>query len=409
MKIFNQSRNRVLAFILAGGKGERLYPLTEERSKPAVPFGGKYRIIDFTLSNFLNSGIFSIYVLVQYKSQSLIEHVRTNWLKAGFLPEHFITIVPPQMRKKERQGWYQGTVDSIYQNINLIYDQKPDFIAIFGGDHIFRMDIKKMIEFHVQKKAHLTIAAIPVDSSQAFRFGAIQTGKNKAVKSFSEKKPHRGENKIYASMGNYLFSTDFFLKVLENHDSQGLFNDFGMDMIPRLVKDKARIFAYDFSENKIAGLKRYESPYYWRDVGTIPSFWKANIELLGVRPKFNLNNKDWPIHVSSLGMPPATISGSSLTNSLICEGSVIDGSEINNSIIGRSVFIEKGCRIINSIIMGNTWLKQGCFLKNTIVDRFNLIKKNTRIDSSCRNRQNYFNDPSGITILKRGKHTFKTW
>ncbi|MCF7916724.1 MAG: glucose-1-phosphate adenylyltransferase [Candidatus Omnitrophica bacterium] len=405
MNIIKQEKKGILAFVLAGGRGERLHPLTAERSKPSVPFGGKYRIIDFTLSNLLNSGIFSIYVLVQYKSQSLIEHVRTSWLKAGFLPEHFVTIVPPQMRRKEREEWYKGTVDSIYQNINLIYDFKPKFVAVFGGDHIFRMDIKKMIDFHIAKKSNLTIAAIPVKANEASQFGVLDADSNSKVKGFMEKPDFSGKNKILASMGNYIFDTEFLLQILEKQTRKGVIEDFGKDMMPYLVKKKAKIFAYDFSQNRIPALKPYEANYYWRDVGTIESYWKANMELLGGRTILDLNNRSWPIYASHLDTPPATIFDSKIENSLICEGSKVSGSKIKNSIIGRSVSIQKGCKIEDSIIMDFSVVGSSTYIKKAIIDRFNFIPKDVRIGYSAqKDAKDYHLDKSGIVVVRRGTH-----
>ncbi|MCF7873421.1 MAG: glucose-1-phosphate adenylyltransferase [Candidatus Omnitrophica bacterium] len=405
MKISKREKKGVLAFVLAGGRGERLYPLTAERSKPSVPFGGKYRVIDFTLSNLLNSGIFSIYVLVQYKSQSLIEHVRTNWLKAGFLPEHFVTIVPPQMRRKERQDWYKGTVDSIYQNINLIYDFKPKFIAVFGGDHIFRMDIKKMIDFHLAKKSNVTISAIPVKANEASQFGVLDTDVDFKVKGFVEKPRFFGKNKILASMGNYIFDTEFFLQILEKQTQKGLIEDFGKDMMPYLVKKKARVFAYDFSQNQIPMLKPYEANYYWRDVGTIKSYWQANMELLGGKPVLDLNNSSWPIYASHIDAAPASIFDSKFENSLICEGSKVSGAKIKNSIIGRSVSIESGCQIEDSIIMDFSVVGPNSRIRKTIIDRFNFIPKATKIGYSAnQDSRRYDLDSSGIVVVPRGSH-----
>lgn len=405
LKFSTSEKEETLAFVLAGGRGERLYPLTAERSKPSVPFGGKYRIIDFTLSNLLNSGIFSIYVLVQYKSQSLIEHVRTSWLKGGFLPNHFITVVPPQMRRKEREDWYKGTVDSIYQNINLIYDYKPRFVAIFGGDHIFRMDIKKMIDFHVAKNSHLTISAIPVKTDEASQFGVLEVEKNGKVKAFTEKNSFRKKKEALASMGNYIFNADFLLQMLEGQIGRGQINDFGKDLMPYLVKKKARIFAYDFSENRIPGLKPYEMGYYWRDVGTIDSYWKANMELLGSQPLLDLNNQSWPIYASHLEVGPANIFDSKIENSLVCEGSCISGAKIKNSIIGKSVLIGKGCQIEDSIIMDHSVIGNFSFIKKSIIDRFNLIPQQSKIGFPfSRDDGRCSLDSSGITVVKRGAH-----
>lgn len=396
-------KESVLALVLAGGKGERLHPLTLERTKPSVPFGGKYRIIDFALSNLVNSEIYSIYVLVQYKSQSLIEHIRTTWQKGGVLPQHFITVVPPQMRRKEIRDWYRGTADSVYQNINLIYDFKPKIVAIFGGDHIYRMDIKHMIDFHLRKKAQLTISVIPVKGSQASKFGVVKFDEKLKVKDFREKPSSSGNKLIFASMGNYIFDADILIQTLEEVVKKSTTYDFGRDIIPYLVEKCARVFAYDFSKNRVPSLKKYEESFYWRDVGTIESYWQANMDLLGRHPKLDLDNQDWPIYASDLDSPPAYIIDSTVDNSLIGEGARIYGARIKNSIIGRSIKIEENCEIKDSIIMDFVLIKSNSKIKKTIVDRFNLIEKNTTIgfDSQVDSKK-YFFDASGVVILKRG-------
>jgi len=313
------SRSNILAFVLAGGKGERLFPLTSERTKPSVPFGGKYRIIDFALSNLVNSGIYSTYVLVQYKSQSLIEHIRTSWRKGGIFPRHFITVVPPQMRREETKVWYRGTADSIYQNINLIYDFKPRFVAIFGGDHVYRMDIKGMIDFHIRKKSKLTIASMPIEGSQANQFGVAEIDGDSRIKKFQEK-PILAHNKdVLASMGNYIFDADFLIDILNQRVKKRRVNDFGKQIIPYLIQKKERVFAYNFSQNKIPYLKKSEAKYYWKDVGSISAYWQANMDLLGKKPLLDLDNRHWPIYASNFNCPGAYTTESKIENSIICE------------------------------------------------------------------------------------------
>ena len=302
MKIIKEE---VLAMVMAGGRGERLYPLTLERTKPSVPFGGKYLIIDFALSNLVNSGIYSIYVLVQYKSQSLIEHIRTTWSKGGMLSKHFITVVPPQMRKK--QEWYRGTADSVYQNINLMYDFKPRLVAIFAGDHIYRMNIKEMIDYHLRKKSQLTVSVMPVEAKHSSQFGIADIDGQGRLKNFEEKPAVCSRKNIFASMGNYIFDTDFLIDVLEGDAKRETKHDFGKDIIPYLVKKKAKVYAYDFSKNKIPSRKSYEAKYYWRDVGNLSSYWQANMDILGSRPKLSLENPAWPIYASNLDCPPAYV------------------------------------------------------------------------------------------------------
>lgn len=397
----SKDRGEILAMVMAGGRGERLYPLTLERTKPSVPFGGKYRIIDFALSNLINSGIYSIYVLVQYKSQSLIEHIRTTWIREGVLPKHFITLVPPQMRKTKE--WYRGTADSIYQNINLIYDFKASLVAIFGGDHIYRMNIKEMVDYHLRKQAQLTVAVIHVEACQAHRFGVVDVDRAGRVVKFKEKPSVPSERTVYASMGNYIFDTDFLIETLEKDAQKESSHDFGKDIIPYLVNRNAKVFAYDFSQNRIPALKKYEAKYYWKDVGTISTYWESNMDLLGKRPKLDLDNQSWPIYASNLNCPPAYTTGSNIDNSLVCEGTRIFGSEVKNSILGRGIVVEQNCSIENSIILDFCHIEESCHLKGVIVDRFNTIAKNSKIGYSKEHDSSIFYvDSSGIVVVKRG-------
>lgn len=403
-------KKRVLALVLAGGKGERLYPLTLERTKPSVPFGGKYRIIDFALSNFINSGVYSIYVLVQYKSQSLIEHIRKTWRKVGVLSQHFITVVPPQMRREEVKDWYRGTADSVYHNINLIYDFKPEIVAVFSGDHIYRMDISKMIDYHFRKKAELTLSTVSVSKEEACHFGIVDINKEKRIIGFKEKPSNFKENSCFASMGNYIFNPDLLIKALEEDVKRNTSHDFGRDIIPFLIKSKIKTYAYDFSQNRVSSLKNYEAKFYWKDVGTIKSYWQANMDLLGEKPLLDLDNQYWPIYSSSLNCPSAYIKESQISNSFIGEGSKVIKVKMNNSILGRGVKIEKGVTIDDSIIMDFTHVKSGCKIKKTIIDRFNVIERNQVIGyDKDRDKKNYYLDPSGIVVLKRGLRKISWW
>lgn len=396
-------RKDVLAMVMAGGVGKRLHPLTLERTKPSVPFGGKYRIIDFALSNFINSGIYSIYVLVQYKSQSLIEHIRTTWIKAGLLSRHFITVVPPQMRKEEVKEWYRGTADSVYQNINLIYDFKPRLVAIFGGDHVYRMNIKDMVDHHRKNKAQLTIAVTPIKAEQASEFGVVDVDDNYEVKGFREKPSDLKGGHVFASMGNYIFDTDFLIKTLESDAGRESSHDFGKDIVPQLLKEgKARVVAYDFSQNRIPGIKKHEAKYYWKDVGTIASYWEANMDLLGNNPKLDLANQDWPIYASNLNCPPSYMVGSQIENSLICEGAKVYNSKVVNSILGRGVEVHDSV-IEDSIIMDFSHIDKNCNIKKAIVDRFNVLAKRTKIGYNLHDdEQKYHLDSEGVVVVKRG-------
>ena len=400
-----RGRNSILSFVLAGGIGKRLFPLTQERTKPSVPFGGKYRIIDFALSNLINSGLYSIYVLVQYKSQSLIEHVRTSWRKTGFLPQHFITVVPPQMRREDvQQAFYRGTADSIYQNINLIYDFNPRLVAIFAGDHIYRMDVRQMIEQHLRNKADLTISAVPIDAKDSAEFGILKFDKNKRITSFEEKPQNIAGKTAYASMGNYIFNTDALVNTLEEMIEKTASHDFGKDIIHYLINKGKRVFAYDFSQNKIPDLKKYEASYYWRDVGTIGSYWQANMDLLGAKPVIDLNNRSWPIYASSTDLPPSFSMDSFWDNALMGAGVHTVSASIKNSIFGRGVIVEKGAKIEDSIIMDFTVVGAGSHIRNAIIDRYNVIKPDTKIGFNKKDdKKHYYVDSSGITVVKRAE------
>ncbi len=405
---------KILAMIMAGGRGERLYPLTLDRTKPSVPFAGKYRIIDFVLSNFINSGIYSIYVLVQYKSQSLIEHIRSGWKRQGMLSSHFITVVPPQMRRGQKE-WYRGTADSIYQNINLILDFKPDLVAVFGGDHIYRMNINDMIHAHITKKADVTVACMPCCKEQAGAFGIVDIDANAMVKRFREKPKNlsliRGQE-VFISMGNYIFSTNALIESLRADDAyKNSSHDFGKDVIPSLVAQKKRVFSYDFSKNKVPGLKPYEKKEYWQDVGTIKSFWQSNMEILGENPVFDLDNRQWPIYASSLDCPPAKIVKSEIVNSCLAEGCILSNAFVKNSILGRSVILEADVEIENSIIMDFCLIKKGAKIRNAIIDRFNVIPAHTRIGYNRLQdaRAYHYDVESGIVVVKRGARQVLYW
>ncbi|MDO5764134.1 MAG: glucose-1-phosphate adenylyltransferase [Elusimicrobiales bacterium] len=401
---------KILGMIMAGGKGERLYPLTKDRSKPSVPFGGKYRIVDFVLSNFVNSGIFSSYVLVQYLSQSLIEYLRTTWRSEGIVSDHFLTCVPPQMRLGEI--WYRGTADSVRQNINLVKDFAPDLVAIFGADHIYRMDVRQMVDFHLKNKADVTVAANTVSIEQATAFGVLGTDDTGRIVQFDEKpanpKPIPGNPKAaYASMGNYIFNTDVLLKVLQKRFCDVPALDFGKHILPKILTDY-RTFAYDFQSQTLPGAKSYEEQGYWRDVGTIESFWQTNMDLLGPKPKLDLNNPAWPINTTLNRVPASKFLGGTLTNSIVGDGCVIHPkAKIKNCVISDSVTIGEGAELEGCVIMDNCEIKAGAKLKKVIMDRFNTIaaKQTIGINQEA-DSQKYYIDPSGIVVIPRGKNKF---
>lgn len=402
--------NRVLAIIMAGGKGERLMPLTEQRSKPAVPFGGKYRITDFVLSNFLNSGIMAMYVLVQYRSQSLIEHLRRAWRIGGRIKQHFITVVPPQM--KARGGWYEGTADAVYHNLNLIRDFAPDLVAVFGADHIYRMDINQMIQFHRQNNAEVSVAALPVPLHAATGFGIIDTDRDGRVTGFEEKpkKPKpmiQDPDHAYSSMGNYIFDADLLIKVLEEDAATPGSHDFGRDIIPNLIKHH-RVVAYNFRDNIVPGIKPYEEPGYWRDVGTLEAYWQAHMDMLGPAPLLDLRNDEWPILSDTFDGPTASFARATIEDSMVGQGSLITDAKIRRSVIGRNVHIEHGAEIDECIILDGARIGSKARLRRVIADRFNIIPEAAEIGIvPDADRKLYKVTKSGLVILPRGQSVGK--
>ncbi len=406
------STKNVLGMILAGGEGNRLYPLTEQRAKPAVPFGGKYRLIDFALSNFINSSVYSIYVLTQFKSQSLTEHINESWRFGSLIHNHFILPVPAQ--KRTGDSWYQGTADAIYQNINLIEDGDFDLIAVFGADHIYRMDLQQMIDFHVKKKADVTVSAIPVPVQDATAFGVIQVQEKFRIIGFQEKpkhpKPIPGrEKEAFASMGNYLFNKDFLIDILyKDSKDKNSSHDFGKDILPKIF-NTSRVYAYDFRRNRIPGISKKEIGY-WRDVGTIKAFWEANMDLRSVKPDFNLYNKKWPIRTASYGTPPAKFvfnedgrRGQAI-DSIIGEGSIISGGKVQESVIGREVLIDSGAEVKSSLIMDRVKINKDCKIKMVIIDKDVEVPPSTEIGYDLKqDKKRFFVDKeSGIIVIPKG-------
>lgn len=397
---------KILAIVLAGGEGKRLHPLTSERSKPSVPFGGRYRIVDFVLSNLVNSNIFSIYLLVQYKSQSLIEHIHRSWGMAPIFPEQFVTVVPPQMRGGPE--WFQGTADAVYQNLNLIRQHAPDLVAVFGADHIYRMDVRQMARFHLERNADVTVASLPVPIAQASAFGVIETGAEDRIRQFHEK-PRVPPSipgdpaHAFASMGNYLFRTDTLLAALEDGNRRGE-KDFGSHLLPRMCQTH-NIFAYDFSANRVPGVRDYEERAYWRDVGTIDAYFDAHRDLLGLEPRFNLFNSQWRIGCSEYQGPSAKYYRAEIDNSIIGDGSFIKSAKIRNSVISREVMLEEDVEVEDCIIMDYTVIRRGSRLKRVIIDRLNQVEAGSRIgyDKEA-DAKRYFVTESGIVVVPKEAH-----
>jgi glucose-1-phosphate adenylyltransferase len=401
---------RVLAFVLAGGKGTRLYPLTKERAKPAVPFGGQYRIIDFVLSNLINSGVYSTYVLIQFKSQSLLQHLRDGWESAGLLKNHFIIPVPAQMRSPG-ETWYRGTADAIYQNINLIEQADPHLVAIFGADHIYRMNVRDMIEYHERKRAQVTVAGIPLDKKYAIEFGAMEVNSDYSIRAFHEKQAEvpgmpGDPDLFFASMGNYIFSTGLLLRELyadaAREDSA---HDFGRDILPRLV-ERGDMYAYDYRENRIPGDPE-GSVAYWRDVGTLDAYYDASMDLRSVSPQLNLYNRQWPLRTAGYDDPPAKFTfddegrrGQAI-DSIVANGSILSGGLVKNSVIGRAVRVHTGSVVEDSVIFDNCDIGRHSRIRRAILDKNVRIPEGAVIGHDlARDRELYHVTESGIVVIE---------
>ncbi|MEJ2529385.1 MAG: glucose-1-phosphate adenylyltransferase [Gammaproteobacteria bacterium] len=396
---------KVLAFVLAGGEGTRLYPLTDMRCKPAIPFGGRYRLVDFVLSNLVNSQIFSIYLLVQYKSQALIEHLHKAWEMSPMLVEQFITEVPPQ-RCNGCDDWFQGTADAVFQNRTLIDQHQADVVLVFGSDHIYRMDIRQMLDFHINQQADVTVAVKSVHKYEAERYGNIEIDETSRITGFYEK-PQRpvslpdDPEKILASMGNYIFRADVLREALDAVHQEGG-TDFGRHVLPWLVKNQ-RAMAYDIAHNHVPGIKSYEEHGYWCDVGTIGSYKRAHDDILGVEPRFDMFNPRWPIRTYRYDGPAAKIGRLRMENCLLGAGCLIAAAKLKNSVIGLEVMMEKDVEVDNCIILDYVKIERGCRIRNAIIDRYNVIPAGTEVGFDVeKDRANYSLDETGIVVVPCG-------
>ncbi|MBZ0157464.1 MAG: glucose-1-phosphate adenylyltransferase [Alphaproteobacteria bacterium] len=400
--------NDVLAIILAGGKGERLSPLTIHRAKPAVPFGGKYRIIDFTLSNCINSNIRKMAVITQYKSLSLDRHLALGWehLFSAELGE-FVINVPPQQRVDER--WYAGTADAVYQNIYLIEKEAPPYLLILSGDHIYKMDYSDMYAFHKDTGATGTIAAIEVDRKHASAFGVIEVDSQWRIVGFEEKpadpKTIPGTpDQCLVSMGVYLFNTEMMIEELKIDAARSSSHDFGKNIIPEMMKT-GRLFAYNFrDENK-------KEAKYWRDVGTIDSYWEANMDLVSVDPLLNLYDREWPIRTRQYQNPPAKFvfaqeyEGGRLgiaLDSIVCDGCIISGGRVQNSVLSPNVRINSWATVEESILMENVEIGRHARIRRAIIDKDVYIPTGTVIGyDSEEDRKRFHVSPDGIVVIPK--------
>ena len=410
-------RTNVFAMIMAGGEGTRLYPLTRDRAKPSVPFGGKYRIIDFVLSNMVNSGIYSIFVLIQFKSQSLMEHLMGTWSFSGLLRHQFIVPVPAQMWTGKE--WYVGTANSVYQNLHLFEDYEPDHVMVFGGDHIYKMDVSQMLAYHLEKDAHATVAAIPVPINQASQYGIIQIDEQWRVIGFQEKPaapaPIPGNEAFaLASMGNYIFTRACLESELKRDaDSTQSSHDFGKDILPALVEGR-RLFAYNFHLNKVPGM-RGEYNTYWRDVGTLPAYFDATMDLRRVHPVLDLYNAAWPIRARELFLPPPKSVHNDphasrgmprighAINSIVSEGCIVSGSLVEESVLGPKVRVHSYATVQNSILLEDVDVGEGALIRNAIIDKHVCVAPGSMI--GCDKESD---EKSGYTVVPYGSDAWLT-
>lgn len=402
-----------LTMILAGGEGSRLHPLTIDRAKPAVPFGGRFRIVDFVLNNFINSGFFKIKVLTQFKSDSLNVHLSKAWRLSPML-DQFVDAVPAQQRTGKH--WYRGTADAVYQNLNLVFDEEPDYIFVFGGDHIYKMDVRQMLDFHIRKKADVTIAAVPQPISESRHFGVIEVDDEHRVTGFQEK-PSMGKtipgkpDQILASMGNYIFNRDTLIRELEDDAVlQDSAHDFGKTLFTKMYLDY-RVYAYDFMTNEIPGAEEKERGY-WRDVGTIDSYFQANMDLIWVDPVFNLYNYRWPLRTLHYDYPAAKFVFANFennragiaTDSMVSEGCIISGGRINRSILSPRVMIHSYTTIEDSILMHGVNVGRYAKLQRAIVDKGVKVPRGCQIgfDEAADKQRGFHISEQGVVVVPKG-------
>jgi glucose-1-phosphate adenylyltransferase len=407
------AQKRVLGIVLAGGAGRRLAPLTDDRAKPAVPFAGLYRLVDFALSNLVNAGILRICVLTQYKSHSLDRHITTTWRMSGLLG-NYVTPVPAQQRLGPQ--WFTGSADAIHQSLNLIYDEEPDLVIVFGADHVFRMDPRQMVDQHVASGAGVTVAAIPVPRAEATAFGVIQTGADgRSIEAFLEKPaeppamPGRPDQ-AYASMGNYLFTTDVLIDSLRKDavDTASR-HDMGGDIIPMLVAQRAAQ-VYNFLDNKVPGASERDAGY-WRDVGTLDSYYDAQMDLCAVHPVFNLYNSQWPILTQVPPQPPAKFvhdEGDRVgraINSLVSNGVIVSGSLVRESVLSPGVRVDSWATVERSVVMHNTRIGRNTVIKDAILDKNVVVPEGVSVgvDKEHDRARGFAVSDAGVTVVGKGQ------
>ncbi len=401
---------KVLTFIMAGGKGERLLPLTKDRTKPAVPFGGIYRIIDFTLSNCINSGLRKIYILTQYKSASLQRHIRLGW---NFLPSElgqFIELLPAQQRIGE--SWYLGTADAIFQNLYTLEMDKPDEVLILAGDHIYKMDYYSMIDVHREQNADLTVGVVEVEKSKSKHLGVVETDANGRVTGFYEKPGNpktipAKPDKIYGSMGIYVFNHPVLMQeLLDDSKDPKSAHDFGKNIIPQMIKKGMKVFAYNFRK------KENNEEEYWRDIGTIDAYYNANMELIQVNPVFNLYDQEWPVRTFQEQYPPVKTVHSGdreagrvglVLDSIVSEGCVVSGGRVQRSILSPNVRINSFSEVYDSILMEGVDVGRYAKIKRAIIDKDVRIPKGMIIGFNLEeDKKKFFVSDSGIVVVAKG-------
>ena len=395
-----------LAFVLAGGEGTRLFPLTTERCKPSVPFNGKYRLVDFVLSNLANSGIPLAYLLVQHKAQGLIQHVSSGnpvpVADSGAVMQ--VTALGPTLRNGRQH--FTGTADAVAQNLHLIETHKPDLVAVFSADHIYRMDVRQMIDAHMAANAEITVATLPVPVSQCASFGIVETDDELRIRAFQEKPAHTRSmpgrpGLALASMGNYLFSADVLQQELQRADC-AIESDFGSHILPRLVRSR-RMLAYDFTHNLIPGMADFEDNGYWRDVGTIDAYFEAHLDTLGGRPKFRMANPAWPIHSRMDTSGPVWIEGSYVTDSVVGADCVVDSAQVRHSMLRRSVRVGRDADLSQAIVMDRSVVGRGARIVRAIIDQDNCIPDGESIGVDLeRDRKRFHVSKSGVVVVPRG-------
>jgi len=401
-----RSNPRVLGIVLAGGEGKRLWPLTADRAKPAVPFGGSYRLIDFVLSNLVNAGYLRIAVLTQYKSHSLDRHITTTWRMSTILG-NYVTPVPAQQRLGPR--WFTGSADAIFQSFNLIYDDQPDHIVVFGADHVYRMDPRQMVEQHIETKAAVTVAGIRVPRDEASSFGIIDADEHRKIRAFLEKPEDPpglpdSADESYASMGNYVFTTEALIESLRSDAGEDeSVHDMGGSIIPMLT-DEGTARVYDFADNDVPGATDRDRGY-WRDVGTIDAYYDANMDLVAVHPIFNLYNRQWPIFSDTPQLPAAKfIEGGLAQESIVASGSILAGSTVRHSVVFPGVTVLQGAYVEGSVLMPGTRIEAGAVVRRAILDKNVQVPAGAHIGVDPEmDRQRYHVSDGGVVVLGKGE------